>query len=135
MKPRVYIETSIPSFYYETRDEPEMVARRQWTRTWWKTKQSMFELVTIEAVLFELNAGDFPSKALAIELIESIPLLPIEDPISEIVEAYVKHHAMPADPLVMLYTLLLRHTTVVSFLLHGTASTLQTRISFHIFVV
>ncbi len=28
MKKRVYIETTIPSFYYENRKEPEMVARR-----------------------------------------------------------------------------------------------------------
>jgi len=35
MKPRVYIETTIPSFYFETRSTPEMVARRQWTRHWW----------------------------------------------------------------------------------------------------
>ena len=35
MKPRVYVETSIPSFYHETRPEPEMVAQRIWTRQWW----------------------------------------------------------------------------------------------------
>jgi len=33
VKPEVYIETSIPSFYFEVRTEPEMVARREWTRT------------------------------------------------------------------------------------------------------
>jgi hypothetical protein len=27
-----YIETTIPSFYYEVRPEPDMVARRDWTR-------------------------------------------------------------------------------------------------------
>jgi hypothetical protein len=32
---RIYVETSIPSFYYEVRSEPEMVARRDWTRKWW----------------------------------------------------------------------------------------------------
>ena len=35
MKKRVYIETSIPSFYCEIRTEPEMVARCSWTREWW----------------------------------------------------------------------------------------------------
>ena len=30
-----YIETSIPSFYYEVRTEPTMAARREWTRNWW----------------------------------------------------------------------------------------------------
>ncbi len=35
MAPLVYVETSIPGFYYEARPEPEMVARRLWTRRWW----------------------------------------------------------------------------------------------------
>ncbi len=36
MKNTVYIETSIPSFYYETREEPEFAAMRSWTREWWE---------------------------------------------------------------------------------------------------
>ena len=32
MRKRVYIETTIPSFYYEVRSTPDMVARRAWTR-------------------------------------------------------------------------------------------------------
>jgi predicted nucleic acid-binding protein len=28
MQQRVYIETTIPSFYHEVRTEPEMIARR-----------------------------------------------------------------------------------------------------------
>jgi len=32
----VYIETSIPSFYYTLRTDPESVARMNWTRRWWQ---------------------------------------------------------------------------------------------------
>ena len=35
MKKKIYIETTIPSFYYEIREEAEMVARRNWSREWW----------------------------------------------------------------------------------------------------
>ena len=31
----IYVETSIPSFYFETRGQPEHQARRNWTREWW----------------------------------------------------------------------------------------------------
>ena len=31
-KPRVYVETTIPSFYHEPRTTPDIVARRAWTR-------------------------------------------------------------------------------------------------------
>jgi hypothetical protein len=44
-KQKVYIETSIPSFYYEIRTEPEMVARRMWTREWWDEQRPYLELL------------------------------------------------------------------------------------------
>jgi len=31
-KPRIYVETTIPSFYFEERPAPDIVARRDWTR-------------------------------------------------------------------------------------------------------
>ena len=43
MKKRVYIETTIPSFYVETRPEPDMVARRGWTREWWDTRRQHYD--------------------------------------------------------------------------------------------
>ena len=55
----VYIETSILSFYHETRQEPEMVARRRWTRQWWGQCAERYELVTSEGVIAELQEGDY----------------------------------------------------------------------------
>jgi predicted nucleic acid-binding protein len=98
MKPKVYIETSIPSFYFEVRTDLEMAARREWTRTWWGKCRDSYQMVSSEAVFFELAAGNFPGRDDALELIRLLPLLAIEDPIAEIVEAYIKHQLMPADP-------------------------------------
>ena len=97
-KPRVYIETTIPSFYYEVRTEPEMVARRQWTRKWWETAGDRYELVTSEAVIGELAAGDYPRAAERLSLIGSIPLIAVEPTVAEIVRAYIVHRVMPTDP-------------------------------------
>lgn len=33
-KPLVYVETTIPSFYFELRTLPDIVARKNWTRIW-----------------------------------------------------------------------------------------------------
>jgi hypothetical protein len=74
MKPKVYIETSIPSFYHEVRPEPEMVARRQWTRQWWDQANDNYLLVTSVAVLGELNRGNFPNKEQVIELMADVEL-------------------------------------------------------------
>jgi predicted nucleic acid-binding protein len=99
MKSKVYIETSIPSFYYEIRTAPEIVARRSWTRQWWDESRHEYEIVTSDAVIDELNKGDYPTKANALELVSNIPLLPFEKDISEIVENYLEHKLMPKDPL------------------------------------
>ena len=48
----VYIETSIPSFYVETRQEPEMVARRNWTREWWATLSTWHWPLTTSVIFF-----------------------------------------------------------------------------------
>ena len=98
MKPKVYIETSIPSFYYEVRREPEMVARRVWTREWWNGHRDHYVLVTSVAVIEELGAGDHPKKEDCLELVSSLPLLPVSDAIGEIVDTYIHHHVMPANP-------------------------------------
>lgn len=98
MRKRVYIETSIPSFYYEPRTDPEMVARREWTRQWWDGQRHHYELVTSLPVLEELRRGEHPSKEEAVHLLAPLPLLPIPDLIEEIVETYIRHRVMPADP-------------------------------------
>jgi predicted nucleic acid-binding protein len=98
MKPKVYVETSIPSFYYEVRTEPDMVARREWTREFWNQATENYLLVTSLAVLDELNRGNFTAKNEAIKLISNLLFVPIEPVIAEIVEVYIQQHLMPKDP-------------------------------------
>ncbi len=98
MKQTVYIETTIPSFYYEMRTEPEMVAMREWSGNWWESQRHYYELVTSIPVIEELENGDHPSKQETLELISTLPVLPIHDEIEEIVEEYLSHYIMPNDP-------------------------------------
>jgi len=98
MKSRVYVETSILSFYYEVRTEPEMIARRDWTRQFWDRAETDYELVTSAAVLDELERGNFPRKSEVIELASALPVLRIRPGIGEIVDTYITKKVMPADP-------------------------------------
>lgn len=98
MKPSVYIETSIPSFYFEVRVEPDNVARREWTRLWWKERITDYDVYTSEAVIEELERGSFPGQTDALQLIENLPLLDISESIADIVANYITHHVMPNDP-------------------------------------
>jgi len=98
MRRKIYIETTIPSFYYEARTEPDMVARREWTRQWWTIGRKEFELVTSVAIIDELGQGDFPAQGDCLALLEGLPVLAVEPAILEIVESYISHHVMPNDP-------------------------------------
>jgi transposase-like protein len=97
-KPRVYVETTIPSFYHETRTAPEIVVRRRWTRQWWNDALDRYELVTSPPVLDELAGGPRERVAARIALVRELPLLAIEPGIAEIVQAYIRHKLMPVDP-------------------------------------
>ena len=96
---KVYIETSIPSFYYETRTEVEFIAMRNWTRLWWKESRKELECYTSEAVLYELESGEHPNKKDKLRLMKNIILLEINDDIRDIVEVYLTHYLMPKDEL------------------------------------
>ncbi len=98
MNKRVYIETTIPSFYVDVRQEPEMVARRKWTRRWWKDARSQYELVTSVAVVDELAQGEFPGREGTLQLIEQVALVPVGIEVTEIVQAYIAHRVMPNNP-------------------------------------
>jgi predicted nucleic acid-binding protein len=97
-KPRVYVETTIPSFYHTTRPGAAALVRRQWTRLWWRLALNRYELVTSDAVLDELREGDYPSREPALALVAGLPILDVTEAVAEIVTAYVRYRLMPADP-------------------------------------
>jgi hypothetical protein len=95
---KIYVETSIPSYYHELRTDPEIVVLKNWTQHWWDFKRDGFDIFTTEAVFRELENGDYPTKADAISLLQDVPVLAIEIPVIEIVETYIRHRLMPANP-------------------------------------
>jgi hypothetical protein len=98
MRKRVYIETTIPSFFFEIRPEPDMVARRAWTVAWWTDQRRHYDVVTSFAVLEELERGEHPHKREALALVRDLPLVTVENEVYDAVEAYVRHQVMPRDP-------------------------------------
>jgi predicted nucleic acid-binding protein len=96
--PLVYVETTIPSFYFTTRTGVDAVARREWTRRWWDKAPDHYALMTSDAVLEELRSGEYPSQDSAVALVLGLPFLEITPSVAEIVDAYVRHKLMPANP-------------------------------------
>jgi len=98
MRPTVYIETTIPSFYFEVRTDPESVARRNWTQEWWDEWRDGYNLVTSQAVLDELEGGEYPTKPETMSFTKRMTFLPFTSEIATIVQAYISSHVMPNDP-------------------------------------
>ena len=98
IKPRVYIETTIPSFYYDERTDPEIVARRSWTRQWWDRFGHEYERVTSEAVTKELAKGPPERLPSWLSLLAGLPLLPMDPAVVDISSTYCAHRLMPDDP-------------------------------------
>ena len=94
----MYIETTIPSAYFDIRRDPAMVARRDATRRWWATAGERYELVTSALVREELEQGPVPMRSRWLELIEYVPLLKRSRRTGEIASVYITHKLMPAEP-------------------------------------
>ena len=98
MRTRVYLETTIPSFYFTLRTDPESVARMSWTRRWWAECSRTFKLVTSPAVIGELRRGTHPAVRHRIELLKGVELLDVTEEVEEIAQIYIARLVMPKDP-------------------------------------
>ncbi|MBW3624777.1 MAG: hypothetical protein KY468_15340 [Armatimonadetes bacterium] len=74
--PRVYLETTIPSYLsaWPSRDLVT-AAHQQITREWWERRRSDFDLFISELVLQEAERGDPSAAARRLEVMREIPLL------------------------------------------------------------
>ena len=97
MSQLIYIETSIPSFYFETRPATQLQVRREWTREWWDFARWQDELVTSLAVLDELEHTPEPKRSEMLGFMEPLPLLESAPAIEDMVTHYLQHMIMPAD--------------------------------------
>jgi len=98
MSNRIYIETSIPSFYFTERKSPDAIARKNWTRQWWEEYSSHFTLLTSTAVIYELRQGKNNITVDRINLLKDIELLEITQEIEELTAIYIEKKVMPNDP-------------------------------------
>lgn len=113
----VYIETTIPSFYFETRTSVEIVTWRNATRLWWDRYRQHYSLFTSNSVLAELGRAPAPKGGLAAALLREVTIL--EDPpgLNEVVAHYRQHRLVPAGAAGDAYHLATASLHGMSFLL------------------
>jgi predicted nucleic acid-binding protein len=96
MKPTVYIETTIPS-YYVARESRNIIqlARQQLTREWWDRFRGNYDIYTSQIVLEEAADGDGHMSEERLALLEEIPLLDIDELVEELAQELVGRHIIP----------------------------------------
>lgn len=94
-RPRAYVETTIPSFYFDQRRAPFMVARRLWTRAWWSVALERYELFTGPPVELELRRGPPARQGEWLALVEPLPVLDVTEAVAQAAMIYIKEKLMP----------------------------------------
>ena len=97
MKPKIYLETTIPS-YLTSRPSRDLVtaAHQQITREWWDTQRYAFDLFVSQMVLDEVGSGDPGATARRLGLLEPLPLLNPHEEEAELAQTLIEQAALPA---------------------------------------
>jgi hypothetical protein len=97
-KPIVYIETTIPNFYYDLRSSAAVTSRRIWTRKWWESAAESDHRLTSQIVVEELSAGTSKFVPLRLALLKDLPELGVTAPVEAVARTYIENKLMPAHP-------------------------------------
>src|SRR5207248_7933030 len=96
MKPRVYLETTIPSYLtaWPSRDLVR-AAHQQITRDWWDKRRTEFDLYISPLVLRECQAGDAVAAADRLKVVQDLALLEQTDAATQLAQALVDQIPLP----------------------------------------
>jgi hypothetical protein len=97
MKPKIYLETTIPSLLtaWSQRDLV-MAADQQVTREWWETRRKDFQLFVSQVVLDEAAEGDSTAAAARLEVLRPFPILEITADAETVARAVLRTKLIPA---------------------------------------
>jgi predicted nucleic acid-binding protein len=93
--PTVYIETTIPSFYFETRRTAEVVAWRLATRRWWDRYRHAYQLCTSEVVVDELSRAPAAKSGPGTRLLEGARSLVQTPETVDVARFYIEQRLVP----------------------------------------
>ncbi len=93
MKRTVYLDTTIPNYYFDKRESLKTFS--EITRKWWKEERHNFDIYISEETLDELNAGEYPHKKDVIKFVFKLKVLPPDENIIDIAQIYLDNYLMP----------------------------------------
>ena len=95
MKKKVYLDTTIPSYYHDDRKETAFLI--QTTRDWFHNKADDYDIYVSPATLVEASTGEYRKKRQVLTFITKWKSLPASPLLDQIVDAYISNHLMPRD--------------------------------------
>lgn len=97
MKPRVYLETTIPSYLtaWPSR-QAVMAGHQQTTKEWWDTQREDFELFASQFVIDEASLGDPDAARRRLEALANVPLLDLSEEVYSLANGLVRRVPLPA---------------------------------------
>jgi hypothetical protein len=94
---RVFIETTIPSYYHESRTDRRSRDWREQTRLWWDRYRGSYELVTSDFVIAEYLRAPYTKAAQAAKFFQEIEVLSPPPRLEEVIQYYIDQKLMPRD--------------------------------------
>jgi hypothetical protein len=101
MKPTVYLDATIPSFYYEDRPGTIMQAWREITVAFWEQARDRYDLFVSDETLRELQESGYPEdkRRQCLALVDGLTRLAVTPEVTDLAAYYVREHVMPGDDL------------------------------------
>jgi predicted nucleic acid-binding protein len=96
VKPKVYLETTIPSLLtaWPSRDLI-IAADQQLTKEWWRTRRHDFELFISQVVLDEVAEGDKTAATARLARIRTLPILEVNADVEKVAKAVLSSGLIP----------------------------------------
>jgi hypothetical protein len=96
MKPRLYLETTIPSYLTSWPSRDLIVAgHQQITREWWEKRTKLFRLYVSQLVIDEASAGDPAAARQRLKVLQNLPLLDITPEVAELASSILAAGKIP----------------------------------------
>jgi hypothetical protein len=99
MNPTVYLDATIPSFYFEERPGTILQAWREITVAFWDYAPGRYDLYVSDETVRELEEPGYPTekRERCIALIQKLPRLSLAPDVFDLAEYYVREGAMPSN--------------------------------------
>ena len=118
MKPKVYIETSIPSYLTSSfSNDLRVAANQNTTIEWWETRRPSFDLFISEFVAAEAILGNFEAAQKRLEIIADLPKLAVTEAVRTLAKALISDGPIPPKAEIDAYHIAVAAVNGVEYLL------------------